>query len=79
MVASGEDGLPAPAAEVVEPVRSRAERLEHVLQSFVPLPEGADQTLLRQRHRMRLLGRWEAARGLARRAPDRVRENVADR
>ena len=64
MAASGEDGLPAPAAEVLEPVRSRAERLEHVLQRFVPLPEGADQTLLRQRHRMRLLGRCEAARGL---------------
>ena len=65
MVASGEDGLPAPAAEVVDTVRSRAERLEHVLQHFVPLPEGADQKLLRRRHRMRLLGRCEAARGLS--------------
>ena len=65
MVASGEDGLPAPAAEVVDTVRSRAERLEHVLQHFVPLPEGADQKLLRHRHRMRLLGRCEAARGLS--------------
>ena len=65
MVASGEDGLPAPAAEVVDTVRSRAERLEHVLQHFVPLPEGVDQKLLRHRHRMRLLGRCEAARGLS--------------
>ena len=65
MTASGEDALPAPAAEALEGVRSREERLEHVLETFVPLPTDGGQPALRHRHRMRLLGQLDAARGLS--------------
>ena len=64
MVASGEDALPAPAAEALEGVRSRAERLEHVLERFVPLPADGGQPVLRHRHRMRLLGERVAGQGV---------------
>ena len=74
MAASGEDGLPAPAAEAIEGVRSRAERLEHVLERFVPLPDDGGQPALRHRRRMRLLGELEASRGL----PDEQRAKLEE-
>ena len=74
MAASGEDGLPAPAAEAIEGVRSRAERLEHVLARFVALPRDGGQPAHRHRHRMRLLGQLEASRGL----PDEQRAELEE-
>ena len=61
---SSENDLPAPAAAVVEGVRSRTKRLEHILQALVSLPEDGGQPALRHRHRMRLLGQLCAAPGL---------------
>ena len=64
MADAGTDELPSPAREVLDGVRSRAERLEAALREVLDLETDGEQPRLRHWRRMRLLGESSVAHGL---------------